>query len=74
MIKEILNASLQNKNTVMFVTAIIFMLGILSYFNDCGIICSAIISILIIILIAKNLVPVKYLLFWIFIFYFGFFN
>ena len=74
MIKEILNASLQNKNTVMFVTAIIFMLGILSYFNDCGIICSAIISILIIILIAKNLVPVKYLLFWIFTFYFGFFN
>lgn len=74
MIKGAINSSLQNKNSIMFITAIIFMCGILAYFNDNGILCSAIITVLAIFAIIKNYMPIKYILFWIFIFYFGFFN
>ena len=74
MIKGAINSLLQNKNSIMFTTAIIFMCGILAYFNDNGILCSAIITVLAIFAIIKNYLPIKYILFWIFIFYFGFFN
>lgn len=74
MIKGAINSSLQNKNSIMFITAIIFMCGILACFNDNGILCSAIITVLAIFAIIKNYLPIKYILFWIFIFYFGFFN
>lgn len=74
MIKGAINSSLQNKNSIMFTTAIILMCGILAYFNDNGILCSAIITVLAIFAIIKNYLPIKYILFWIFIFYFGFFN
>ena len=58
----------------MFISAIIFMAGILGYFNDNAIFLSLIISVFSIIFVIKNLLPVKYVIFWIFIFYFGFFN
>lgn len=74
MIKEVISSVLQNKNAIMFITAIVFMCGILAYFNDNGILCSAIITILAICAILKNHIPIKYILFWFFIFYFGFFN
>ena len=74
MIKNVTNTLLQNKNAIMFITAIIFMCGILAYFNDNGILCAAIITAISFITIIKNYVPTKYVLFWIFIFYFGFFN
>lgn len=72
MIKDVLNTAMQNKNAVMFITAVVFMFGILSYFNDNGILCAGIISILALIAIIKNYIPLKYILFWIFIFYLGF--
>lgn len=50
------------------------MTGILSYFNDNGILCCAIISTLFIILIIKNYIPSKYIFLWLTIFYIGFFN
>lgn len=74
MVRSIINKILQNKNTVMFITVLIFMFGILAYFNDNAIICSAILSIIAIIMLIKNFLPIKYIFFWIFIFYFGFFN
>lgn len=74
MIRNAINTSLQNKNAVMFITAIIFMTGILAYFNDNAILCSAILTVLGIIAILKNYLSPKYVLFWIFVFYFGFFN
>lgn len=74
MIRNAINTSLQNKNAVMFITAIIFMTGILAYFNDNAILCSAVLTVLGIIAILKNYLSPKYVLFWIFVFYFGFFN
>ena len=74
MLRDLLNKIIQNKNVVMFVTAIIFMSGILSYFNDCAIFVSATLTIVVSVLIIRNIIPVKYLLLWIFVFYFGFFS
>lgn len=64
----------KNKNTIMFITAIFFMLGILSYFNNCGLISSSIITTIGILLLLKRIFSYKYVLFWVFIFYFGFFS
>lgn len=74
MLKVSINNFLQNKNFLMFITAIIFMSGILCYFNDNAILVSLILTVTAIIIILKNLLPVKYLFFWLFVFYFGFFN
>lgn len=73
MAKNKILITLQNKNTIMFVTAFVFMSGILSYFNDNALLNAAILSIVAILIILKNYLPLKYVLFWIFIFYFGFF-
>lgn len=74
MIKNALNNFLQNKNAVMFITALIFMTGILSYFNDNNILCAGIISIIAIVFLLKSYISSKYVLLWVFVFYFGFFN
>ena len=69
-----INNILQNKNILMFITALVFMTGILSYFNDNAIFCAGILTCLSIFIIIKNLLPLKYIIFWIIIFYLGFFN
>lgn len=74
MIRNAVANTMQNKNIVMFITAIIFMIGILAYFNDIAIISASLLTILAVFLIIKNYIPVKYIIFWIAIFYFGFFN
>lgn len=58
----------------MFLTTIFFMLGILSYFNNCGIVSAAIISIILIAALFKKYISYKYILLGIFVFYLGFFN
>ncbi len=74
MIKNCVNTALQNKNAVMFITAIIFMCGILSFFNDNGILCAGILTVVSIFMIIRNYLPAKYIIFWIVIFYLGFSN
>lgn len=74
MVKNAINTALQNKNALMFITALIFMAGILAYFNDNAILCAGILTLTAVVTILKNYLPLKYILFWIFIFYFGFFN
>lgn len=74
MIRNAVANTMQNKNIVMFITAIIFMTGILAYFNDIAIISAFLLTILAVFLIIKNYIPTKYIIFWIVIFYFGFFN
>lgn len=74
MVRNKILTVVQNKNAVMFITALIFMSGILSYFNDNAILNAGIISIIAIFAILKNYLPIKYIIFWVFIFYFGFFN
>lgn len=74
MIKNAINTAFQNKNTLMFITALIFMCGILAFFNNSAVLFAAIISIAAVYCVAKNLISFKYIIFWIFVFYFGFFN
>lgn len=74
MIRNAVANTMQNKNIVMFITAILFMTGILAYFNDIAIISAFLLTIIAVFLIIKNYIPTKYIIFWIFIFYFGFFN
>ena len=74
MIKNSINSALQNKNAVMFITALVFMSGILGFFNDCEVLCAGILSLLAIIAVIKNYMPIKYIIFWIVVFYLGFFN
>lgn len=58
----------------MFITALVFMCGIMCYFNDTGILCAAIITFISILILIKNYVSFKYVILWLFVFYFGFFN
>ena len=74
MISEYINSALQNKNSVMFITSFIFMAGIMSYFNDCGIAVAAIFTLAGMTLILLRRISAKYIFFWLFIFYLGFFN
>lgn len=74
MIREDLAEFFQSKNAIMFITTIIFMVGISSYFNNFAIPASLIITIASIVILLKKFISFKYVLFWIFIFYFGFFN
>ena len=74
MIRDSIANILQNKNTVMFITAIVFMAGILSCYNDNSIITAFIISFISIIFIIKNYMSLKYIIFFVLVFYAGFFN
>ena len=74
MFKDFVNKIFQNKNAIMFISALIFMCGILCYFNNNAILFSVIITVLSIFAILKNFIKIKYVIFWIFLFYFGFFN
>lgn len=74
MFREKINETIQSKNTLMFITAILFMSGILSYFNNIGLITSATLTVISIFLILKQKLPIKHILFWILIFYIGYIN
>lgn len=55
-------------------TAIVYILGVFAYFTNLTIIFCAIVSVFAIIGLLKNIVSIKLVLLWIFIFYFGFVN
>ena len=74
MIKEYFYSTLQNKNAVMFITSILFMAGILSYFNGNEVLVALLISFVGVMLVLFKKLSFKYVIFWIFVFYFGFFN
>lgn len=74
MLRDVVNSALQNRNVVMFITAVLFMCGILAYFHDTAFLCAVIFTVLSVIFIIKNIIPLKYILFWVVIFYLGFFN
>ena len=74
MIRNAVSSAIQNKNIVMFATAVIFIAGTAGYYNNCAIALAAIVMALGIFAAAKNYCRPKYILFWIFMFYLGFFN
>ncbi|MBR1943021.1 DNA internalization-related competence protein ComEC/Rec2 [bacterium] len=74
MIRRILNFTIQNKNFLMLLTALVYILGIFAYFTNLALILCCIISVLGIVGIHKNFISPKIILFWIIVFYLGFIN
>jgi len=74
MIKDSINTFVQNKNVIMFVTAVFFMAGILAYFNDSFIQVGLCITVILFVLLLKKFISYKYILLWGLIFYIGFLN
>ncbi len=70
---ELISDKLQNKNFVMFLTSIVFMFGILTFFYKCEILYASVITIILLILYYLKLFDLKKTLILIFVFYFGFF-
>lgn len=58
----------------MFLTAIVFMVGILSFYNDSSILCAGILTLFALIILIRNYMPLKFVVFLVLIFYTGFFN
>lgn len=64
---------LQNKNFVMCITSVFFMLGILSFFGEKEIAVSVVLTLLLIILLCLRIFSVKRVILLALVFYFGFF-
>lgn len=58
----------------MFITSVIYIMGLFAYFTDSGIISALLLLLLAVFAISKNYLSPKMVLFWYFIFFFGFFN
>lgn len=71
--KENLRDIIQNKNLVMFVMSLIFMVGILACFHGNAIIYCSLITFLMLVLLFYKLLSIKQILLFTFIFYTGFF-
>ena len=72
--KELFEKYSQNKNVLMFITSIIYILGLYSYFTNYSIIFSIILSSFLLFLLFKNLLSPKIILFWLVIFFLGYGN
>lgn len=65
---------LQNKNVIMFLTTLVYILGLYAFFTKASIIFALVVTSIFILFLVKNLISPKLLLFWTFIFYAGYFN
>lgn len=70
---ENIRDTLQNKNFVMFLTSLIFIAGVSSYFYGPAILFAALVTVGLLTCLYLNLFSFKRVLFLIFVFYFGFF-
>lgn len=57
--KEKINDYLQNRNVVMFVTSLFFMLGIFAYFSQKEILIACVSMLILVLLLAFSLIGVK---------------
>lgn len=71
--KEIIRDFLQNKNCVMFLTSLVFMLGVLACFYNFGILFAGILTVVFIIFLLLNIFNIKRILFLILVFYSAYF-
>ncbi len=71
--RDFINNYLQNKNFVMFVTSMVFMIGVLAYFTSTAIIYSCFITFILIVFLYLKIFDIKRVIILVFVFYFGFF-
>ena len=72
--REVFEKLSQNKNFLMFITSITYILGLFAYFNNSPEIFCILVSTVAIVGVLKKTFPLKIILLWMFMFYFGFFN
>src|SRR5574344_1854353 len=73
-IRELVVKNFQKKYFIMFLTSMLYGLGLFAYFYNFGIIAASILLFLSLFAILKNYLSPKLVLFWYFIFLFAFFN
>ena len=74
MFKDICSAAFQNKNILMLVSAGIYIFGIAGILTDNAVLFGAILTILFILFAVRNIFPLKLIIIWALIFYFGIIN
>ena len=74
MFKDDITIFFKNKNTLLFITALLYITGLFAFYQNCSLITAIVISIIIISLFWFKIISAKQTLFWILIFYFGIFN
>jgi len=74
MIRDFLNSVVQRKYFLMFITSVIYILGLFAYFAEAGVISAFLLLVFAAVAILKNHLSPKLVLFWYFMFFFGFFN
>lgn len=74
MIRKILSSAIQKKFFLMFFTSVIYIVGLCAYFADSVVLVAFLVTVLGVFAIAKNYLSPKLVLFWYFMFFFGFFN
>jgi len=65
---------LKNKNTILFLTALLYIIGLFGFYQNCLIPVAIVVSLILISLFWFKIISVKQTLFWIFIFYLAIFN
>ena len=74
MLKNLLANISQNKNLLMFVTVSVYILALFATLSGIVHLFAVILTTILLVAVYTNALPIKYILIWIFIFYFGFFN
>lgn len=74
MFRNILNSAVQKKFFLMFFTSVIYIVGLFAYFADKALFVAFLLFVLGVFAILKNYLSPKLVLFWYFMFFFGFFN
>ena len=74
MIRDFINSALEKKNSLMFITSLVFISGTAAFFNNCEIVTAAIVTLICIVFILKSRLSFKFILLFMIVFYVGFFN
>ena len=74
MIRNFLTSAVQKKFFLMFFTSVIYIIGLFGYFTGNAVLAAFLIMIFGLFVILKNYLSPKLVLFWYFMFFFGFFN
>lgn len=74
MLKDLCFSLIQNKNTLMLSIVVIYIVALLSTLNNGLYYVATVFSLFFVVLIIKNIFPLKYILLWVLVFYFGVIN
>ena len=74
MFKDFFENIFEQKFCLMIITSMIYIFGLVGFFNDCSVIILGLLIVVFSILLWKKFIPLKLVFFWVFIFFLAFFN